>query len=97
MTDDQIIAIRDAHLPAQGEPFDCIAFARAVLDAQPRSIVEQRARDYAQACLLLKSEDTLDELLDALLRAYTEDNARRAIARQLAARRLREAKEQRDA
>jgi hypothetical protein len=31
LSDAEIIAIRDEHLPAQGEPFDCIAFARAVL------------------------------------------------------------------
>lgn len=33
LTDEQIIAIRDEHLPAQGEGFDCIAFARAILNA----------------------------------------------------------------
>lgn len=33
LTDEQIIAMRDEHLPAQGEGFDCIAFARAVLNA----------------------------------------------------------------
>lgn len=33
LSDEEIIAIRDEHLPAQGEPFDCIAFARAVLAA----------------------------------------------------------------
>lgn len=31
MTDSEIIAIRDQHLPSQGEPFDCLAFARAIL------------------------------------------------------------------
>lgn len=30
LTDEQIIAIRDQHLPSQGEAFNCIAFARAV-------------------------------------------------------------------
>jgi hypothetical protein len=34
-TDEQIIAIRDEHLPSQGEAFDCLAFARAVLAASP--------------------------------------------------------------
>lgn len=33
MTDGQISAIRDEHLPSQGEPFDTLAFARAVLAA----------------------------------------------------------------
>lgn len=33
LTDDQIVEIRDEHLPSQGERFDCIAFARAVLAA----------------------------------------------------------------
>lgn len=33
LTDAQIAEIRDEHLPSQGEPFDCIAFARAVLRA----------------------------------------------------------------
>lgn len=31
MTDAEIMAIRDEHLPSQGEPFDCLAFARAIL------------------------------------------------------------------
>ncbi len=30
-SDAQILAVRDEHLPSQGEPFDCLAFARAVL------------------------------------------------------------------
>lgn len=34
LTDEQITAIRDEHLPSQGEPFDCIAFARSVLAVQ---------------------------------------------------------------
>jgi hypothetical protein len=33
LTDEQIIAIRDEHLPNQGESFDCIGFARAILAA----------------------------------------------------------------
>lgn len=34
MSDDDIIAIRDSLLPSQGEQFDCIKFARAVLADQ---------------------------------------------------------------
>lgn len=30
LTDAQIVAIRDEHLAAQGEAFDCLAFARAI-------------------------------------------------------------------
>lgn len=30
LTDEQIVAIRDEYLPSQGEPFDCIAFARGI-------------------------------------------------------------------
>lgn len=30
LTDQQIVEIRDEHLPNQGERFDCIAFARAI-------------------------------------------------------------------
>jgi hypothetical protein len=30
LTDEQIIEIRDEHLPSQGEQFDCLAFARAI-------------------------------------------------------------------
>jgi hypothetical protein len=30
LTDEQIVAIRDDHLPSQGERFDCIDFARAI-------------------------------------------------------------------
>lgn len=37
ITDAQIIAIRDDYLPNQGEPFDCIAFARAILRAAIQS------------------------------------------------------------
>lgn len=50
MTDDEIVAIRDKHLGSQGEEFDCIAFARAVLAAQ-RSNADQE--EY-QARLALK-------------------------------------------
>lgn len=30
LSDAQIVAIRDGLLPSQGEPFDCVAFARAI-------------------------------------------------------------------
>ncbi len=33
LTDAEIIAIRDEHLPSQGEPFDCLAFGRAIVAA----------------------------------------------------------------
>jgi hypothetical protein len=33
LTDEQIVTIRDDHLPNQGERLDCIAFARAVIRA----------------------------------------------------------------
>jgi len=33
LTDAEIVAIRDDHLPSQGEPFECVEFARAVLAA----------------------------------------------------------------
>jgi hypothetical protein len=33
LSDEQIVEIRDEHLPNQGERFDCIAFARAVIAA----------------------------------------------------------------
>lgn len=33
LTDEEIIEIRDSHLPSQGEPFDCLAFGHAILDA----------------------------------------------------------------
>ena len=35
MTDAEILAIRDEHLPSQGEAFDCLAFARALLGRVP--------------------------------------------------------------
>lgn len=47
MSDAEIVAIRDEHLPSQGEPFDCIAFARAILRSRPqaeRPISSQNAR-----------------------------------------------------
>lgn len=34
MTDEEIVEIRDSVLPSQGESFDCIAFARALLKAR---------------------------------------------------------------
>jgi hypothetical protein len=37
LTDEQIVEIRDEHLPSQGEPFDCIAFARSIERALKRS------------------------------------------------------------
>lgn len=33
LTDQEIIEIRDEHLPSQGESFDCLAFARAIESA----------------------------------------------------------------
>lgn len=30
LTEAEIVAIRDEHLPSQGDTFDCIAFARAI-------------------------------------------------------------------
>ena len=30
LTDERVIEIRDALLPSQGEPFDCVEFARAI-------------------------------------------------------------------
>ncbi len=36
LTDEQIVEIRDDHLPSQGGTFDCIAFAKAVLVAVAR-------------------------------------------------------------
>lgn len=33
LTDEEIIGIRDAHLPSQGESFDCLAFGRAIAGA----------------------------------------------------------------
>jgi hypothetical protein len=34
MTDEEIIDIRDRHLPSQGEAFDSIAFARDIIAAE---------------------------------------------------------------
>lgn len=44
MTDAEIIAIRDEHLPSQGEPFDCLAFARSVLAACRARTIEECAQ-----------------------------------------------------
>ena len=40
MTDEDLIAIRDNHLPSQGDAFDCIAFARDVLKAQGDPVLQ---------------------------------------------------------
>jgi hypothetical protein len=45
LTDEQIVAIRDECLPNQGERFDCIAFARAILAAAPAAPDERSALD----------------------------------------------------
>ena len=45
LTDEQIVAIRDEHLPNQGESFDCIAFARAVLAAYDARTADARDAD----------------------------------------------------
>ena len=37
LSDEEIISIRDDHLPNQGESFDCVLFARAVLAAAKRT------------------------------------------------------------
>jgi hypothetical protein len=51
LTDAEIIAIRDECLPSQGEPFDCIAFARALLAASvpPPPAPAERAVYYVRA------------------------------------------------
>ena len=40
MTDEDLITIRDNHLPSQGDAFDCIAFARDVLKAQGDPVLQ---------------------------------------------------------
>jgi hypothetical protein len=46
MTDAEIIAIRDEHLPSQGEPFDCLAFGRAVVQAALRQAVPREPTEW---------------------------------------------------
>jgi len=45
MTDAEIVAIRDKHLPSQGNEFDCIAFARDILE-QAAKLCEKNAKLY---------------------------------------------------
>ena len=42
MNDEDLIAIRDSHLPSQGEQFDCLAFARSVLNAQQKPVLQAK-------------------------------------------------------
>lgn len=43
MADEQIIELRDRLLPSQGEAFDCIAFARALLEqGQAKAMRDER-------------------------------------------------------
>lgn len=47
MTDEKIIAIRDDHLPNQGEPFDILAFSRALLKAaEDEALAENPLNEY---------------------------------------------------
>ena len=46
LSDEEIVAIRDEHLPNQGERFDCLAFARAAIAAdRERRPVDARLRE----------------------------------------------------
>ena len=44
LTDDEIVEIRDEHLPSQGEPFDCLAFARAIEARAKAEALEEAAK-----------------------------------------------------
>lgn len=43
LSDAAIIAIRDEHLPSQGEPFDCLAFGQAVAKASRAEAIAEAA------------------------------------------------------
>ena len=43
LSDEEIIFIRDEHLPSQGQAFDCIAFARAIEVRVRADTLEQAA------------------------------------------------------
>jgi hypothetical protein len=52
LTDDEIVEIRDEHIPSQGEQFDCIIFARAIEARVRVEALEEAAKTCEQAIQL---------------------------------------------
>lgn len=48
MTDEQILSIRDAHLPSQGEAFDTLAFGRTVAAVATGNVLPLAAGDVSR-------------------------------------------------
>lgn len=88
MTDEQILSIRDAHLPSQGEAFDTLAFGRTVAavatgnvspltagDVSRRTDVAVRAMDSAIVAAINAAKDAgvPQGLIVGLLHSYAHD------------------------
>ena len=67
MTDAEIVEIRDDHLPSQGEPFDCIAFARAIETRACAESSVQVARLRAEITVLRTANRALAETVEQLM------------------------------
>ena len=88
MSDDDIVAIRDEHLPSQGEAFDTLAFGRAVAaqatgnvrplaagEVSRRTDVAVRAMDAAIVAAINAAKDAgvPQGLIVGLLHGYAHD------------------------
>lgn len=74
LSDSEIIAIRDELLPSQGEPFDCIAFARAILaQAQTWRSMESAPKDGTAVALIGHLMGYPKEQLRACVSSYSAD------------------------
>jgi len=88
MTDEQILSIRDAHLPSQGEAFDTLAFGRTVAavavgnvrplaagEVSRRADVAVRAMDAAIVAAINAAKDAgvPQGLIVGLLHSYAHD------------------------
>ena len=96
MTDEQILAIRDEHLPSQGEAFDTLAFGRAVAvqaagslrtlaagDVSRRTDVAVRAMDAAIVAAINGAKDAgvPQGLIVGLLHSYAHNQTAALVAR----------------
>jgi hypothetical protein len=64
MTDAEILQIRDRHMPSQGEPFDMLAFGRAVAAMERALCIEAvRAAGPKDGPMALVTEVFVDAIL----------------------------------
>jgi hypothetical protein len=66
LTDDEIVEIRDEHLPSQGEPFDCLAFARAIEARAKAEALEEAAKTCEHITGLARAIEARVRVVEAL-------------------------------